>query len=427
MSAAGISANSLEHLKKMIKETDTMYIPSSRGRGIGNPQFDHSRLPRPRIVTQYAHATGCVHSGKPDVKLLSKPSVEYFDALARKRLANIRTLLETEVDYEVGPNPYAACMALAKAHVDFDSSEDDSRLSTRSASATGSDVASVFSNTLPQSSRGGLTDEEAARFIYFATKAETCAQLRAEEKRLADSIATSSLAKGMYVKKCNGEYVNGLGDVLPTEAVGFTMAKGNGLVNIQPPRTSASQAKQESGSGRDFNFASSDVTPATPTTMTASPSNSPVSAGSSCTTSLVAAQSSTLTSDTAANARTTPTLSTIATESSRNSRCGYALLKNGTDVTLTPTRDSTAATVPDSFYSINKPKPVCPPFAYTTAMVLAREEMIRNGTVPPEDLAFTGWCFHRTIKQQEQERKLQLVESFAKEHGNVDDYWTSRK
>ncbi|KIW28546.1 uncharacterized protein PV07_08200 [Cladophialophora immunda] len=54
----------------------------------------------------------------------------------------------------------------------------------------------------------------ARRAIHAAAEREAWALLHAEKERLQASLATSSLAKGLYFKRCNGQWVNAVDDVL---------------------------------------------------------------------------------------------------------------------------------------------------------------------------------------------------------------------
>lgn len=89
----------------------------------------------------FAHADGCSRSEKPDVVIISPTAISHLDDIARTRLGNIMTILDSDI-----PTARVA--------------------------------------------------------------------LNIERKRLENCLAASNTAKGMYMKRCTGEYRNALDDEL---------------------------------------------------------------------------------------------------------------------------------------------------------------------------------------------------------------------
>jgi hypothetical protein len=166
----------------------------------------------PSVKTSYAHAKGCAHSDDPDVVFRSREAVEAMDQFARERLANINALLEVGVDYELSPGPGIESVMSCQDHGERGFTSDVKR-GEDCTSRSGS-VASIQS-AHGANSDAGFSAEAAVRLILLNSESEARSLLRAEKTRLEECLATSSLAKGMYFKRCNGQWISALGDVLP--------------------------------------------------------------------------------------------------------------------------------------------------------------------------------------------------------------------
>ncbi|KAI1619874.1 hypothetical protein EDD37DRAFT_196029 [Exophiala viscosa] len=145
-------------------------------------------LPLPTI--KYAHAKGCIYSDAPDVVIKSADAVKAMDEHAKTRLDNINALLDAGVEF-----------------VDVDAGHDFSKSrSSSSSSDRDIDLAAIFAQAAQQ---------EATEIML------------AEKKRLEECLATSSLTKGLYFKRCNGVYRNALDDVLERANVSVKEASTN--------------------------------------------------------------------------------------------------------------------------------------------------------------------------------------------------------
>ena len=218
VTAVGITATSRKELEMKVKCTTTHGPHSNVALHTPGHQWSRSRMgrlsmqPRPHIT--YAHAKGCVYSNEPDVVLKSKDVVETMDGYARERLENIKALLEADVDYELGPGFELKVATVEDTDVDGERKFTSDRRESGVRVSDSATTPPCSSSELGSEQNAEMSPEAAARFVLDNAQSEAHALLRAEKIRLEESLATSSLAKGMYFKRCNGEWVNPLGDVL---------------------------------------------------------------------------------------------------------------------------------------------------------------------------------------------------------------------
>ncbi|OAL38810.1 hypothetical protein AYO20_02016 [Fonsecaea nubica] len=230
-----ITVKSREDLRKEVKvttvtenTTDTQRSPRKRGHTTGAGRKRHipgesasSRvreldLPRPEIT--YAHGGGCIYSEEPDVVFKPRTAVVETDQHARERLRNIVALLDSGISCNLGPeldiDPDADVHALFG---------EDTVLDLGRYQSTSTLPPSDFTDGQPTTPSALVR-----RMINAAAHDEARAILSAEKERLEECLATSSLAKGLYFKRCNGQWVNAVGDVLVVDGRDEAEGKGNG-------------------------------------------------------------------------------------------------------------------------------------------------------------------------------------------------------
>ncbi|OAP58952.1 hypothetical protein AYL99_06249 [Fonsecaea erecta] len=233
-STSSITATSREDLRKKVKITTAAGHDAVTARGVvtagearftataaGNgrhtfsgtgdttPSSSSSRsgevdLPWPEIT--YAHGGGCIASPEPEVVLKPKAAVEAMDQYARERLKNITALLDNGVSSSLGPG-LDIDIDIDADTTDADAEDTESLLgeSTLTSSKCCKDMSSCSSSSMAL-----LLSSD----VRAAAAREAQVFLRAEKKRLQACLATSSLAKGLYFKRCNGQWVNAVDDVL---------------------------------------------------------------------------------------------------------------------------------------------------------------------------------------------------------------------
>ncbi|KAH0835322.1 hypothetical protein AYO21_01544 [Fonsecaea monophora] len=169
-------------------------------------------LPQPKIT--YAHGGGCIYSDEPDLVFKPRTAVVETDQHARERLRNIAALLDSGISCNLGPeldiDPDADMHALLG---------EDTVLDLGRYQSTSTLPPSDFTDSQPTTPAALVR-----RMINVAAHDEARAILSAEKERLEEYLATSSLAKALYFKRCNGQWVNAVGDVLVVDG----SDKGNG-------------------------------------------------------------------------------------------------------------------------------------------------------------------------------------------------------
>ncbi|KAK5193797.1 hypothetical protein LTR96_007734 [Exophiala xenobiotica] len=195
---------------------------------------DGDILPHP--VISHAHGKGCVYSDKPDVVLKSAEFVKTIDTFARMRLENLTRLLDAGITYvdddlkvactrrdETSTPPSATSTAASTTSASpASTSETDSELSDLDTNTTATSFTSASSRGDEKEDADVDVDVDSISLTrLFARLAanEVTAKMRSEQMRLQACLETSSLAKGLYWKRCNGVYRNALDDeLLPATA-----------------------------------------------------------------------------------------------------------------------------------------------------------------------------------------------------------------
>jgi hypothetical protein len=195
---------------------------------------DGDILPHP--VISHAHGKGCVYSDKPDVVVKSAEFVKTIDTFARMRLENLTRLLDAGITYVDDAVKVACTRRDEKSTLPSTTSTAASTTSASPASTseTESELSDLDRNTTATSftsalSRGGEKEDadvdadvdsiSLTRLFARLAANEVTDKMRSEQMRLQACLATSSLAKGLYWKRCNGVYRNALDDeLLPATA-----------------------------------------------------------------------------------------------------------------------------------------------------------------------------------------------------------------
>ncbi|KIY02588.1 uncharacterized protein Z520_01053 [Fonsecaea multimorphosa CBS 102226] len=222
-----ITAKSKEDLRKKVKVTTVtehqhqhtvvsrrgVHAPATRGNGrdiSGKATAREMDQPWPEI--KYAHGGGCIYSPEPEVVLKPRAAVAVMDQYAREKLRNITALLDSGITCTLGPQ------------LDV---EPDADMDSRFGAGTQGSLRPGPGSSGSTCVAAAAADDESTlspatlmlRAINAAAAAEARALLVAEKERLEACLATSALAKGLYFKRCNGQCVNALGDVLVGDQV----------------------------------------------------------------------------------------------------------------------------------------------------------------------------------------------------------------
>lgn len=336
-----------EVLKKHIKVT----VPSRQA--MASASQTGFFLPVPKIT--YAHAKGCIYSTDPEFVIQSAKAVETADEFGRMRLANITALLDVGIDGSLHDDDGSREIPL---DLEGDEQVDSQPHLTTSASSPPSTTKSVWD--------GG---ESEARKLLIA-----------ERIRLEQGLATGSLAKGLYFKRCNGEWRNGLDHVLVRDK--------ESPVTEHEKATRARQLRGESISDSEHeNMIEQGVVDidSTPTSPRPSSRNTRTSSFSSLSSSLSSSKAS----------------PTSRSSLSSNHGYGYAVLNKQSDELAR--LGSSASSIsfwssPSSSKSMRLSNATSF-FTFTTHMLQNREALVGLGQVDDEDLCRTCWGYNRIAKR----------------------------
>ncbi|KAJ9604095.1 hypothetical protein H2200_011618 [Cladophialophora chaetospira] len=378
ITAAGLTIVDNWHLYKSVKITPYLehviagdFSAQWQERATRTPDgptvFEKGRVRRvPVVEVTYAHASGCVYGDQPDVVIKSRQVVQAMDEYARERLRNINALLEAGVSYVLGPGLDAEFAD--KVEQGGCRAGPDSAIFSTSAS----DASSIDGSDSCAEDSAAATE----RLISEMARSETQALLRAEKKRLEECLATSSLAKGLYFKRCNGAWVSGVGDVLPFGKVWEETEK---------------KREAEEGNTKPTARADKSVFTMSTTASTASTSN-PCSTFS---TPPASPGSSISTANSALDALNNPSPRSKASQQvGMRGIYGYALPPYDPDVSDCPIPNRGRVEGAEANNLV-----------YLTSMLAAREELVRSGQVNPEDLVLTSWVYNRRIKESMKKRE----------------------
>lgn len=320
----------------------------TRNKDKENDAYDTKDLPYP--VISYGHAKGCIYSDTPDVVIKSADAVKAMDDDARTRLANINALLAADVDFIDADLDFSKGSRSSTSH-----STSISGASSLS-STDGADLAAIFARAVQQ---------EAAEVML------------AEKRRLEECLATSGLTKGLYLKRCNGEYRNALDDVLggthgDSDKAPVKEDSSTDKVVVKDPSIGQTPVKEKSSTD------SAPVKEKSSTQPSAGPASSPAD------------------------------IPEMANPNSTD--YGYAILGDKAlpsvfsrlTVASSPKAqddDDTDAKAGSKMSRMSFPKPE--KLKFTSDMLKNREAMVRNGAVDDHNLCYTYWTFHRLAKRAE--------------------------
>lgn len=206
-------------------------------------------LSEPYPTIKYAHAKGCIYSDHPDVVIKSAEEVRLMDTFAKQRLANINALLDAGLEALMDDKMRYSRECIvefirmkeeelehkrrvhARFRPDYDSDSDleedceahASPLSTltsyRKSLASGSNPGFANRHTSAETevkSRPKLGDDviSTVEQLILTFEVDVKRPFVTEKTRLEQIIPLSAVTKAMYFKRCNGEYRNGVGDIL---------------------------------------------------------------------------------------------------------------------------------------------------------------------------------------------------------------------
>ena len=410
VTAAGITASSKVELCEKVKEK----CPTSCPYKLSPPQQDLDQMNPwlrktlehiPYPETTWEHAKSCMYGDEPDVVFKSRDDVETMDRYARERLANINALLDAGVDCELGPDR-------------------DAELAAKLEQAQGYHSCIVNSKgDLPSPSPFDENPVVTESLLTNMAESEARTLLRAEKTRLEESLATSSLAKGMYFKRCNKAWVSAIGEILPFGKL-WEQLKSERCTerpNSQIPDPSYTRVDWDFVRGGRMRFPEQKQDLGTRSTITTT--SSAVSGSTTYSVSVTNSRATTPPScmeDTNGVSSATSITSQIAAPNGRKS-----LVWHDMNVTkIIRAEPSFGYALPDPVPSPNVwnrdkitraiERPTCGQegcFSYKTSMLVAREAMVRSGQVKPEDLIVTSWGHNREMKRVLEKENTKFSES----------------
>ncbi|EXJ59625.1 hypothetical protein A1O7_03771 [Cladophialophora yegresii CBS 114405] len=423
VTAAGVTATCMEELRKKVKET-VNYMEYQRGpHKVQYSEFDLTPLP----TFTYAHARGCVHSDEPRVVLKSKADVRRMDDFERARLAMIDELLEFGVDHDLNAHPDGESTASVRDGRSTSSvDEDEVFAGTDKGSPPSKFLSSAVSTT---SNSKEAAEEEEERWMARARENEARSWLRDMKKRLEECLATSSLAKGIYFKRCNRQWVSALGGVLPphSQEVG-ARAETKTKTDAAPPLRQC----HDKDDGDVKSALSTTFTALTLNTTTNTAYTSDLTTSTTTSTNATSVSRGTTPSVVVDRNAKSPTSYALHTDSDiyrdiNTIFASYAFAVTDPEILLDLAEDIASQTGVENSLSLPLPSfvadlwrrhnPACsPPFEYRTSMLMAREELVRIGQVSVNDLALTSWGYNRLVRKQ---AKAHEEEMKAKANGGV--------
>ena len=465
-----VTANSRTELESMVKVKPFL---EHRAADWSDEPWTTLKIPCPEI--SYAHANGCIYSDLPDVVLKSSKAVQTTDRLEEGGPADINALVEVRDDHELS-SVFDKELVLKVVREDCIKGSESG--SEKDASSTSdSECSSRLSDTTTNTEEHAPSTME--RVFSEAAESEARIHLRAEKVRLEESLATSRLAKGMYFKRCNGDWVSGVGDIL-RHGKSQNIA-GNGVedrtcaAEQEAGEKDAASGLVDNGDGRwdgrrdgrrlslkDDKSTTSTATASSTSTRLGGPNfrmssssstNSPFSmqnAGIS-----IRAQNTTITAPktcpephfTSLHRPRIPTSgalgcavqnykpsnpSALWNYAAENHASNAAELQSKAEVkaekkaktklvlkteVFAEAKSSANARFGPGILSVvsTTDRATAPPFRFSTDMLMNREELVRGGQVGEEDLILTCWAFNRLVRAQDNEIWSE------EEEGNEDD------
>ncbi|KAG9771986.1 hypothetical protein KCU88_g6241, partial [Aureobasidium melanogenum] len=188
-------------------------------------------FPEPKVT--WAHAKGCFHSDKPDVVIKDKDEVKLMDQFAKQRLQNINDLLNGPIDailddhmrqsrdliynriaQEEREDKLYHDEELSREYEAFSGVEVNNPLIDPNDSAQVDEVGGDDRIADNKKTSGQNRDKKKVHPLIQAFEEDAKKYLVWEKARLEALIPLSSVAKAFYFKRCNGEYRNGVQDIL---------------------------------------------------------------------------------------------------------------------------------------------------------------------------------------------------------------------
>ncbi|ETI29539.1 hypothetical protein G647_01992 [Cladophialophora carrionii CBS 160.54] len=414
VNAAGETATCVQELRKKVKET-VNYMDHQRGpRKVIYSEFDLTPLP----TFTYAHAKGCIHSDEPAVVLKSRADVRRMDEDAKETLARINALLGAGVDHDL--SAYSDGESTASVSVAGGSTRSVDGEGAVAPDHPGSPPTMFVSAAASPESDEELSLEEAEeeRRMAWARENKARSRLRGIKKRLEECLATSSLAKAVYFKRCNRQWVSALGGVLlddghrQEEIEAGPEAEAN--TKTDPPLRQCHDEDENENDNRDEKSVLSTFTALTlNTTINTYINNSDLTPSTTAT----SVSNSTTPNVVECNANSgggggDGFQVDIDTDTSLASS-GYAVIDPADLLSLgdyaskldssssSPSLSLTKQVSKGCLADLNRHNLVFSPrFEYRTCMLMAREELVRIGQVSETDLALTSWGYNRLVKKQ---------------------------
>lgn len=352
-------------------------------------------LPIPKL--QYAHAKGCNYSSAPDVVIKSAAAVEAMDESARAKLESLRASLNTDVDLRgltsdpdawVGAGSLFASTYTPGAEKDTDTDQDTDTDTEIDMDDANTNAAAAF-----------------LKILAWEEAQESRKVMLKEEKRLEEWLGMSVLAKGLYLKRCNGEYRNVADDVLVMGEAENGGDKGD-----------ASLIRGEGDGdddGLDFSDNTSNDTATTDSQLGATASSTPPSSTSTSTSTSEMASSpvSRASSEYGYTVPAKPNqhMSTITTTTNLSaSDSDFSTTEEDRATTfqgqsIDQTNGQTKGHIQGQtqVQAQYGPAPTLPQpqtVRFTSAILMSREALVRAGTVDDENLCSTCWAYSRMMK-----------------------------
>lgn len=371
---------------------------------------DDDALPIP-IVT-YVHGKGCIYSDSPDVVIKPAHFVKAIDDLAKTRHDKLVKILDDRVS-QTEPVPGVEG---GRAHSESTSSSSPDTVSSSSASSASSTNSETNANSPTISTTSWEDGSESGNDYYEKRKArkakeeanildlivrltaeETSNRVRNEQARLRACMATSSLAKGLYFKRCNGIFRNALDDELlplPAPASALTSHVCTSTLDVRKeiePVVIKSDTS-ESTKSTTTSVTSSTVVPSTSASVSDIVTPFPTTASASPSVSV-----SDVDVDVDAGA---------GTAACTLSGAGYALLAHEDNIPTSPTSPTSLSTHGDHkdeneskdmntfFAAIEHARAHPQLFKFTTPVLMSREALVRDGKVEAQNLEKTSWSLN---------------------------------
>ncbi|EXJ85803.1 hypothetical protein A1O1_06172 [Capronia coronata CBS 617.96] len=277
------------------------------------PTLPKTPPPLPHPIVEYTHAKGCSRSDKPDVVAKSAEEVFLMDKFANERLQTIKGMLAGGLEAIMDDNlRYARDMVLDHVKQDLkEKHELRRRAKLRAKRAAGEDedkgdgddhafesrfaLALATLTGVPPATDSGLmsgsggdnsdlddangvqlTEEIRNHHLWQLFEVDARKFLVQELNRLEPLVAMGPLTKATYVKRCNGEYRNGVGDIL----IKNDLVIGTGSFSSADASTADTAGDTQISAGATDSTATTGTTPSASTTGSALSASTPTESSS---------------------------------------------------------------------------------------------------------------------------------------------------